>query len=40
MKENAKATVRCIPMEQESGKGKCIHCGEKSDEKAIFGRAY
>ena len=40
IKEDAKATVRCIPMEQESGKGKCIHCGEEADERAIFGRAY
>jgi prolyl-tRNA synthetase len=40
IKEDAKATVRCIPMEQKSGKGKCIHCGEESSERAIFGRAY
>jgi prolyl-tRNA synthetase len=40
IKEDAKATVRCIPMEQASGKDKCIHCGEEAEEKAIFGRAY
>jgi prolyl-tRNA synthetase len=40
IKENAKATVRCIPLEQEPGKGKCIHCGEEASERAIFGRAY
>ena len=40
IKENAKATVRCIPLEQEPGKGKCIHCGEEASERAVFGRAY
>ncbi len=40
IKEETKATVRCIPLEQESGKGKCIHCGAEADERAIFGRAY
>jgi prolyl-tRNA synthetase len=40
IKEDTKATVRCIPLEQESGKGKCIHCGQGASERAIFGRAY
>jgi prolyl-tRNA synthetase len=40
IKENAKATVRCIPLEQEPGRGKCIHCGEEASERAVFGRAY
>lgn len=40
IKENTKATVRCIPLEQEPGKGKCIHCGEEASERAVFGRAY
>jgi prolyl-tRNA synthetase len=40
IKEDTKATVRCIPMEQEPGKGKCIHCGKEASERAIFGRAY
>ncbi len=40
IKEGAKATVRCIPLEQEPGKGKCIHCGKEASERAIFGRAY
>ena len=40
IKEDTKATVRCIPLEQESGKGKCIHCGKEAVERAIFGRAY
>jgi prolyl-tRNA synthetase len=40
IKEDTKATVRCIPLEQEPGKGKCIHCGKEASERAIFGRAY
>jgi prolyl-tRNA synthetase len=40
IKEQTRATVRCIPLEQEPGKGKCIHCGAETDERAIFGRAY
>jgi len=40
IKDETKATVRCIPMEQESGTGKCIHCGKEAGERAIFGRAY
>jgi prolyl-tRNA synthetase len=40
IKEDTKATVRCIPLEQEPGKGTCIHCGGEAVERAIFGRAY
>ena len=38
--EDTKATTCCIPLEQEPGKGKCIHCGRDASEQAIFGRAY
>jgi prolyl-tRNA synthetase len=40
IKDDTKATVRCIPLEQETGQGKCIHCGSEATERAIFGRAY
>ncbi len=40
IKEETKATMRCIPLEQPGGTGKCVHCGEISKEKAIFARAY
>jgi prolyl-tRNA synthetase len=40
IKDDTKATVRCIPLEQETGQGKCIHCGNETTERAIFGRAY
>jgi prolyl-tRNA synthetase len=40
IKEETKATMRCIPIEQPGGSGKCIHCGQPSQEKAIFAKAY
>jgi prolyl-tRNA synthetase len=40
IKEDTKATVRCIPLEQDAGQGTCIHCGQEAHEKAIFARAY
>jgi len=40
IKEETRATVRCIPLEQEPGKGTCIRCGEEASERAVFGRAY
>ena len=40
MKEETKATMRCIPLDQAGGSGTCIYCGQPAREKAIFGRAY
>ena len=40
IKEETKATMRCIPLDQAAGSGKCIHCGQPAKEKAIFARAY
>ena len=40
VKEETKATVRCIPTDQPGGEGRCIRCGEPAREKAIFGKAY
>jgi prolyl-tRNA synthetase len=40
IKEETKATMRCIPLEQPGGSGKCIYCGQASTERAIFARAY
>jgi prolyl-tRNA synthetase len=40
IKEETKATMRCIPLEQADGDGKCIFCGQPSKEKAIFAKAY
>ena len=40
VKEDTKATTRCIPMEQPGGNGKCVVCGETAYEKVYFARAY
>ncbi|HTV58640.1 MAG TPA: proline--tRNA ligase [Verrucomicrobiae bacterium] len=40
IKAETKATMRCIPLEQPGGEGKCIYCGKNSPERAIFARAY
>ncbi|MGA9397257.1 MAG: proline--tRNA ligase [Anaerolineaceae bacterium] len=40
IKEDTKATTRCIPLDQKTGEGKCIYCGEAAREKAYFARAY
>ncbi len=40
IKEDTRATSRCIPLEQPGGKGKCVVCGEAANVKAYFARAY
>lgn len=40
IKEDTKATLRCIPLDQPGGKGKCIFSGEETSEKAYFAKAY
>jgi len=49
IKEETKATMRCIPLDQSlgtgrsaqaGGNGKCIYCGEPARQKAIFAKAY
>jgi prolyl-tRNA synthetase len=40
VKEDSKATTRCIPIDQEKGTGKCIVCGGKADQKVYFAKAY
>jgi prolyl-tRNA synthetase len=40
IKEETRATMRCIPMEQAGGSGKCVCCGKPALEQAIFARAY
>jgi prolyl-tRNA synthetase len=40
LKDETKATVRCIPLEQPGGGGKCVYTGKAASEVAIFGRAY
>jgi prolyl-tRNA synthetase len=40
VKEETKATTRCIPLDQPEGKGECIVCGGEAAKKVIFARAY
>ncbi len=40
VKEDTKATTRCIPLDQEEGHGKCIVCGRDAKHKVYFARAY
>ncbi len=40
IKEDTKATLRCIPLEQTGGKGTCIYCGQPAEARAYFAKAY
>jgi len=40
VKEETKATMRCIPFEQPGGGGTCFYTGKPAAQVAIFGRAY
>jgi prolyl-tRNA synthetase len=47
IKEETRATMRCIPLDQTAVLGKevatggtCVYCGKPAKDRAIFGRAY
>jgi len=40
IKEETKATIRCIAFDQKKEKGKCIYCGKESSGKVIFAKSY
>ena len=40
VKEEGKATTRCIPFDQPDEPGACAVCGKRAEEVAIFARAY
>ena len=40
IKEETKASIRCIPFEQKPKEGKCIKTGKPSKGRVIFARAY
>jgi prolyl-tRNA synthetase len=40
IKELTKATIRCIPLNNEQENGKCILTGNPSKERVLFARAY
>ena len=40
VKEETKATIRCFPVDQPGGTGRCFYTGQTADKIAIFARAY
>lgn len=40
IKNDTKATVRCIPFEPAETEGKCMYTGKPTTQKAVFARAY
>lgn len=40
IKEDTKATTRCIPIDQPSGSGECIVCGKKATKKVYIAKSY
>ncbi|HAA01250.1 MAG TPA: proline--tRNA ligase [Flavobacteriales bacterium] len=40
IKEETKATIRCIPLDQEKEDGKCMVSGKPSNGRVVFARAY
>lgn len=40
IKEETKATIRCIPLDGESEPGQCIYSGKPSAQRVLFAKAY
>jgi prolyl-tRNA synthetase len=40
IKEETKATIRCIPLNNKMEEGKCIYSGKPSRQRVLFARAY
>jgi prolyl-tRNA synthetase len=40
IKEETKATVRCIPLDQSGGTGKCVYTGAETSTQVLFAQAY
>lgn len=40
IKEETKATIRCIPLDNEQEDGKCILTGKPSTQRVVFARSY
>lgn len=40
IKQETKATIRCIPLDAEEEDGVCIYSGQKSSKRVLFARAY
>ena len=40
IKEETKATIRCIPLDVKEESGKCIYTGNPSKHRVLFAKAY
>jgi prolyl-tRNA synthetase len=40
IKEETKATIRCIPLDAKEEQGKCVYSGKPSNKRVLFARAY
>ncbi len=40
VKDDTKATIRCIPFGDKGEEGTCLICGEKSDRRVVFAKSY
>ena len=40
IKEETKATIRCIPLENTLQEGKCVYSGRPSKQRVVFARSY
>jgi prolyl-tRNA synthetase len=40
IKEETKATIRCIPLDSRKEQGKCIYSGKPSEQRVVFAIAY
>jgi prolyl-tRNA synthetase len=40
IQEETKATIRCIPLDQPGGTGKCVYTGKEAITRAVFAKAY
>ena len=40
IKEETKATIRCIPLDAKEENGKCVYSGKSSSKRVLFARAY
>jgi prolyl-tRNA synthetase len=40
IKEETKATIRCIPLDAKEENGKCVYSGKPSSRRVLFARAY
>jgi prolyl-tRNA synthetase len=40
IKQQTKATIRCIPLDGVKSEGKCVFSGKDSDQRVLFAKAY